>query len=654
MKSMTWLSVIGLLSLGGVVAGGAVPVAADPKLPPECEPNSYEGEREELADADTYVEASSPDTAHGRASVLVADGNPRQEIYLRFEFWEGDFQSAWLHLPIEDGTSNAPALYSTRPDWNELTLTWNTRPALVGGPLANAGPVVSGGHVQYDVSQVVKGPGVYSFALIPESGDGMDISSRETWRPDRPKLTLPVLLTHCTYRGSGGSLGPMWRHGAQGDEVARAMATDATGAFVLAGVYGAGGALGPVPFPGTRGLMLGRFRADGSHEWSRGHAQESAELRVEDVALTSQGNILVVGSYTGTPDLGTGPLPAAEEATVPAMFIAMFSPDGVPVWAKGFVANLEQGGVTRRVPVGARAVATDSQGSLIVTGSFHGTMNLGGGVLDAGPSSRDAVNPEPGMFLARFSGEGAHLWSVAYPGLGGGGTQGFRVATDRAGNIVVGGTASGAGEDIRVLGARVRNTPIIARFSPEGALQWTRALEFANGQVTGLAILTGDAVAFSGRFWPHFYFGIGMIYNYRGWSEPHGSMPDAMVGVLESWGGDRWARAVGAEGHEEVLRMAVGPGDTLVVLGTLEGGADVGGGFVSTGGSGFVARYGSHEGIPHQWSRALPGGLDATLLGVTPTGGVLVGGSFNGTLRVRDVPYPSAGGADVMLMNMSR
>ncbi|NBD08355.1 CBM96 family carbohydrate-binding protein [Corallococcus silvisoli] len=644
----------GLLSLGILLLGGGAPlIGTAPSVPPECEPETHDWETSSLPEADTYVEEAFPDRIHGRSTVLVSDGNPRQEIYMRFRVADTTGRlGAWLDVPVLDGTSNAPALHLTQPDWDEGTLTWMTRPALLGGPVANVGQAPSGSHIQYDLGQVVTGPGVYSFALIPESTDGMDIRALDARNADTPKLIIPVRQSTCTYRGTGGTLGQPWRYGGAGDEVARAMATDGTGAFVLAGAYGVGGRLGPVGFPGQRGLMLGRFRADGSHDWSRGYAQESAVMTVEDVALTSLGNILVVGSYTGTPNLGTGPLPTAVEATVPAMFIAKFSPNGTPVWAKGFVASLAQGGVTRRVPASAASVATDAQGSLIVTGSFHGAMSLGGGVLDAGPSSRDARNPQPGMFLARFSWEGTHLWSKAFPGLDGGPTQGFRVVTDSVGNVVVGGVASGAGDYDKVLDARVWNTPVIARFSPEGVMQWTRALEFADGRVNGLTLLPGDAVAFSGSFRHSFYFGNEKVYSSRGGGDLSGGIPDAMLGVLESWGADRWARALGDTAREQALRMAADAQSRLVVLGDLAGGSDVGGGYISTGGRGFVASYALGSGA-HRWSRALPEGLEPALLGLTPTGAVRVGGSFTGTLRVRQATYTSQGGADVMLLNLS-
>lgn len=91
----------------------------------------------------------------------------------------------------------------------------------------------------------------------------------------------------------------------------------------------------------------------------------------------------------------------------------------------------------------------------------------------------------------------------------------------------------------------------------------------------------------------------------------------------------------------------------IVILGDFAGGSDVGGGFISSQGNGFVASDDLGSGA-HRWSRALPLGMEPTLLGVTSTGGVRVGGSFSGSLlRLRSTTHGSAGGSDVMLLNMS-
>ena len=69
---------------------------------------------------------------------------------------------------------------------------------------------------------------------------------------------------------------------------------------------------------------------------------------------------------------------AARDGEVPcqvgSIFVAKYSPAGAPVWCRCL------GG--RPVNVGAgRAVAVDQGGNVVVTGSFRGTVDFGGGPL---------------------------------------------------------------------------------------------------------------------------------------------------------------------------------------------------------------------------------------------------------------------------------
>ena len=107
-------------------------------------------------------------------------------------------------------------------------------------------------------------------------------------------------------------------------------------------------------------------------------------------------------------------------------------------------------------------VAVDDSGNVVVTGSFNGTVNFGGGGLNSAGSFD--------IFVAKFSGaDGSHLWSKRF-----GSTyedEGLGVAVDGSGNVVVTGyfwgtvdfgggelTSAGSSDDIFVvkLGAFAR------------------------------------------------------------------------------------------------------------------------------------------------------------------------------------------------------
>src|SRR5206468_3415458 len=84
------------------------------------------------------------------------------------------------------------------------------------------------------------------------------------------------------------------------------------------------------------------------------------------------------------------------------VLLAKFSGiDGSSLWAKSFPGpGLEQ----------PNGIATDGNGNVAITGCFAYTVNLGGGVLSATPAGNDDV------FVAKYSGSGAHLWSERFGG----------------------------------------------------------------------------------------------------------------------------------------------------------------------------------------------------------------------------------------------
>jgi glucose/arabinose dehydrogenase/PKD repeat protein len=133
--------------------------------------------------ADAHVEEGSPTTNFGRASKLeVVDGSRRSETYLRFTLAGvgGTVTSAKLRVYVlNDGSTNGPAVYGAGSSWAESTVTWPTRPGRTAAPTANAGAIAARTWVEYDVLPLVSGNGEVTFALVGDSTDAANFSSRE-------------------------------------------------------------------------------------------------------------------------------------------------------------------------------------------------------------------------------------------------------------------------------------------------------------------------------------------------------------------------------------------------------------------------------------------------------------------------------------------
>lgn len=116
---------------------------------------------------------------------------------------DGDIESAILRLTVTDGESDGSdaggTLFQvennfdgTQTPWTEEDLTDPNSPPRISLPLANAGPVAANQVVEFDVSSVVTAEGVYSFALIGDSGDQAKYFTRESDSP--PTLTIETLI----------------------------------------------------------------------------------------------------------------------------------------------------------------------------------------------------------------------------------------------------------------------------------------------------------------------------------------------------------------------------------------------------------------------------------------------------------------------------
>jgi NHL repeat-containing protein len=141
--------------------------------------------------ADALVKSGSRSTNFGTSSTIQADNSPLIESYLRFSVsGAGPVARATLQLFAVDGSQNGPVLYPSATSWTETGITWNNRPARTG-PAAGNLTRVNTGWVEYDVTSLITGDGTYSFALVADSSDGADFSSRDA-AGNHPRLVIEL------------------------------------------------------------------------------------------------------------------------------------------------------------------------------------------------------------------------------------------------------------------------------------------------------------------------------------------------------------------------------------------------------------------------------------------------------------------------------
>ena len=260
-------------------------------------------------------------------------------------------------------------------------------------------------------------------------------------------------------------------------------------------------------------------------------------------------------------------------------------------------------------------VAVDGSGNVVITGTFAGTMNFGGGPLTS-TSSRD-------IFLAKFDPTGAHVWSQRFGA--GGDDAGNAVNVDNAGNIIITGSFKGpisfGGASLAGQGG---NDIYVAKFNGAGTHQWSRAygsLRDDEGLDT-IADASGNVIVTG------FY---GGTLNLGGGSVPVFGNRDLFILKLDGAGAYQWNKAMGGFNNDAGNGLAVDNANGVYVTGLFHTTVNFGGGPLTSAGVSdvFVAKYAADG--THQWSTRLggPSADSGQGIAVDDVGNAVVTGMFN-------------------------
>lgn len=235
----------------------------------------------------------------------------------------------------------------------------------------------------------------------------------------------------------------------------QAMAVDSAGNVAIVG--GFQGTLdfgcGSMSSPSSSNAYVAKLDPNGACVWSKrlGNATTQSATAYR-VAVSPTGDVIALGDYQVSIDLGAGALASAGGAD---LFLAKLSGlNGNLVWGKRFGDAAHQ--------YGRGGVAADPAGSISIAGTFAGTLNLGGSPMTAGGSSLD-------IFLARFDGVGTHVWSLRFGANSDDYARGLRL--DSFGDIIITGNAGSA---FSFGGAQVPTGFYVAKFLSIGNHLWSK------------------------------------------------------------------------------------------------------------------------------------------------------------------------------------
>lgn len=164
--------------------------------------------------------------------------------------------------------------------------------------------------------------------------------------------------------------------------------------------------------------------------WARGWGG-SGVSGAANLAVDKQGDLSVVGTFSGTTELGAGPRTSAGGTDI---FVAKYSgATGNHLWSRTV-------GTASLASESGNGIAVNEDGDVVVTGLYSGAADFGVPIVDFGGSP----NTVGGIFLVAYDTTGKCLWAKT-PNVAASGASdeaGFAVGVDRSGDIYYTGKCS--------------------------------------------------------------------------------------------------------------------------------------------------------------------------------------------------------------------
>jgi hypothetical protein len=339
--------------------------------------------------------------------------------------------------------------------------------------------------------------------------------------------------------------------GGKGEDVGNAVAFDPAGNVVVAGLFYDQMQVGAEMLVGMGSDDA--FMAKFSPEGTPLWARKFGGADSDtayDIAVTSSGNLLVTGSFKGT-------VTAADETFTSKgnedIFLLMLNQEGDLVWSKQFGERYRDFG---------QRVAVDSRDQIVLLGTFSGQVGFGGQPLTS-EGNQDLV-------VAKYDASGEHIWSRRFGSVFD--ELGLGLAVDPAGNIVITGSfdneISFGGDKLKSQG---ESDIFVAKLSPQGEHMWSRRYGAARDDVGyGVGTDKYGNIVVGGWFWHTVDFGGGPL-------EADGQNKDAFLLKLSAKGEHLWSRRIGGRDHDQSRGVDMNEEGRSVVAGIFRFTVDLGG-----------------------------------------------------------------------------
>lgn len=358
--------------------------------------------------------------------------------------------------------------------------------------------------------------------------------------------------------------------GSDYSDITHAVTTDSDGNVYTTGQYrltvdfDPGAGVFEMTSSGTDAIFVSKLDADGNFLWAVSMSGNNA-ARGRDIALTADGNIVVVGDFFETVDFDPGVGEYVLEAGINgSVFSAILDGSGNFIWAgvisgTGFVYTEDLG--------------IDSQGNIVIGGYF-------GNSCDFDPNSGENIidTEEGSAFVVKLQPDGMFMWAKHIEGTAGSDVKCFTMAVDNQDNILLGGSFSGTvdfnmgsgGSEFTAVGS----TDIYAcKLDADGNFLWVATT--GGGSLDAARTITSDNdgnVFVSGDYIGGMDFDPGdavFTMNTSSFSDN-----DCFIWKLSPNGSLVWAKSLGGDGNDISTSINVDNQGNVYTVGGFDGEGD--------------------------------------------------------------------------------
>jgi len=294
---------------------------------------------------------------------------------------------------------------------------------------------------------------------------------------------------------------------------------------------------------GGSDFILAKLDSEGNQLWGHGWGAGDDDVGYA-VTESGSGNILVVGSFTGTVDFdpGSGTSEKTSNGAKQDAFLLSLNSGGF------FDSVTTWGGTSWE---GATAVGTDGSNSIYVAGYFYGTVDFdpdGAGMERTSHGGSD-------VFLMKYGLGGSVQWVVTFGGIEN--DWPWDIAVDQMGMVAVGGYCQGTVDFDAGIGEAEYTSAgdwdaFVVKYDPTGNYMWSGAWGGANkDQVLGVALTPFGNVCATGSFIGYVDFDPAVSSDYH---TATGSVSDAFLTMFSALGVYQWANTWGGPNVQDFSR----------------------------------------------------------------------------------------------------